>query len=108
MSQEHRSSTRFSLELAARLRWQDASGQYEEAEGKTVNVSGNGLFLTTPAPLEPEMPFVFTVLLPRAITRTRVELVGQGRVVRRSAAGERQGIAAVIDDYQLRRRAASA
>jgi hypothetical protein len=101
MNHEHRSSTRIPLELVAHIRWKDPSGQYGEAEGKTTNISGNGLFLTVPGRLEPEMPFAFRVLLPCEVTRTPVELVGQGRVVRRGAAGEAEGIAAIIDDYQL-------
>ncbi|HEV2494107.1 MAG TPA: PilZ domain-containing protein [Terriglobia bacterium] len=108
MNHEHRSSARIPLQLVAHIRWKDASGRYGEAEGKTVNISGNGLFLTVPARLEPEMPFAFKVLLPCAITRTPVELVGEGRVVRRSVVGETEGVAAVIDDYRLQPLQASA
>lgn len=108
MTQEHRSSARIPLELVARIRWKDRSGRPGEAEAKTVNISGNGLLFTTPARLDPEMPFAFTVLLPRTITRTPVELVGEGRVVRRSVVGETEGVAAVIDDYRLQPLQASA
>ena len=104
MSHDHRSSIRLPLELLARLRWEGQAGDYKESEGRTVNISGNGLFLTVPARLDPETPITFTLILPPEITNTPIELVGHGRVVRSGQAGEAEGIAAIIDDYQLRAR----
>ncbi len=101
MSHDHRSSIRLPLELLARLRWKGQAGDYREAEGRTANISGNGLFLTVPARLDPETPISFTVTFPPEITNTPIELVGQGRVVRSGQVGEPEGIAAIIDDYQL-------
>lgn len=98
LTHEHRSSGRVPLELIVHVRWRDESGSYAEADGRTGDISGNGLFVSVPARLAPETPITFTVYLPRGITNTPIELVGQGRVVRSDQSG---GIAAIIDDYQL-------
>jgi PilZ domain-containing protein len=101
LTHEHRSSARLPLELVVHVRWKDETGSYGEADGRTADMSGNGLFLSLPARLTPDTFFTFTVYLPRGITNTPIELVGQGRVVRSDQNGESCGIAAIIDDYQL-------
>ena len=99
-SNEYRSSARLPLELPARVRWNGPKG-VEEAEGKTGNISGNGVFFLVAARLGPDTPIAFSVQLPPEIAKASVELVGQGRVVRQSRPGEPAGVAAIIDDYQL-------
>lgn len=101
MSPDHRSSTRFPVELAAAVRWKGPAGNREQAKGKTLNISGNGVLLSVPVRLRPETPINFTVYLPPEITGTPIELVGQGRVVRGGRVGELDGIAVIIDEYQL-------
>jgi hypothetical protein len=101
LTHEHRSSVRLPLELVVHVRWKGQTGSYEEADGRTADISGNGLFVSVPARLAPETPITFTVYLPRGITNTPIELTGQGRVVRSDQSGESCGIAAIIDDYQL-------
>ena len=73
----------------------------EEAEGKTGNISGNGVFFVVSARLGPDTPITFSVQFPSEIAKASIELVGQGRVVRQSRPGEPSGVAAIIDDYQL-------
>jgi hypothetical protein len=101
LNTESRSSQRLPLELPMRVRWRSGEGQVEEAQGTTGNISANGVFFTLPARLSPETRITFRVLLPSDIAKTPIELVGQGRVVRQSRRGEVQGVAAIIDDYQL-------
>ena len=66
-----------------------------------MNISGNGVFLSLSVPLRPETPINFTLYLPPEITGTPIELVGQGRVVRGGGTGDLDGIAVIIDEYQL-------
>ena len=99
-SNEYRSSARLPLELPARVRWNGPKG-LEEAEGKTGNISGNGVFFVVPARPGADTPITFSVQFPSEIAKASVELVGQGRVVRQSQPGEPSGVAAIIDDYQL-------
>ena len=99
-SNEYRSSVRLPLELPARVRWKGLKG-VEEAEGKTGNISGNGVFFVVSARLGPDTPITFSVRFPPEIVKASVELVGQGRVVRQSRPGEPSGVAVIIDDYQL-------
>ena len=99
MHKEVRSSVRFPLQLPVQVRWKAPGGKYRRAEGKTGNISGNGVFLTLPARIRLATLIVFRVVLPTEITKTPVVLVGQGRVVRRNR--EPSGVAAVIEDYRL-------
>ncbi|HLW78231.1 MAG TPA: PilZ domain-containing protein [Terriglobia bacterium] len=108
MSQEQRSSARLPLELLAEVRWEDQSGAAEPVGAKTSNISGNGLFLTLAAPPETDTPITFTVFFPPAFTGTRIELVGRGHVVRSDRTGPHCGIAAVIEDYEIRAAATDA
>jgi hypothetical protein len=71
-------------------------------QGKTVNIGPNGLFITIPRPLRPGKTITFTIRLPAELTKSPVELVCRGRVVRRRRTGKQQGIAAIIDDFQIR------
>jgi PilZ domain len=105
-SSEYRSSARLPLELPARVRWKGREG-VEEAEGKTGNISGNGVFFIVSARLGPNTPITFSVQFPAEIAKASVELVGQGRIVRQSRPGEPSGVAAIIDDYQFVRLSAA-
>src|SRR5207245_1508981 len=98
-SNEYRSSVRLPLELPARVRWKGLKG-VEEAEGKTGNISGNGVFFVVSARLGPDTPITFSVQFPWEIAKASVKLVGQGRVVRQSGPGEPSGVAAILDAYQ--------
>jgi len=89
------------MKLPVLIGWKTASGRYREIQAKTANLSSNGLLLLTPARLRPHTPVRCRVFLPDAATG--VELLFRGRVVRHTGAGEALGVAAVIDDYELRR-----
>ena len=90
------------MELLAEVRWEGQAGTGEAADAKTSDISGNGLFLTMPACPGLETPITFTIFFPSEITGTPIELVGRGRVVRHAQVGKLSGIAAVIDEYELR------
>ncbi len=90
------------LELPVHVRWQSRAGNCRQMRGTTGNISGNGLFMTVPIQLRCKTPITFTVFLPAEITRVSLELLCQGRVVRRNPPGEVPGIGAIIDDYQIR------
>ncbi len=98
-----RASVRIPLELPVQVRWKSARGAYRQVRGKTGPMSGNGLFMIVPVRPPRRTPITFTIPLPAEITKVPLELYCQGRVVRRSQPGERSGVAAVIDDYRLRR-----
>jgi hypothetical protein len=68
--------------------------------GVTGNISANGVFLWVPLRLDLQTVIDFTVIL-RDSTSGRIELQGQGRVVRGSQPGEMPGFAATIDEYTL-------
>lgn len=89
------------MELMAEVRWEN-QGASEAAEAGTEDISRNGVLLTMPGCPEPETPITFTIFFPAQITGTSVELVGRGRVVRQGQAGKLGGIAAVIEEYELR------
>ena len=102
MAESRRTYRRIPVELPVSLRWLTAAGTERQAQGKTENVSGAGLFVIAPVRLRRETLISFTVILPREVTRVPIELACQGRVVRSSRAGELPGFGAIIDDYELR------
>ncbi|MGO9274567.1 MAG: PilZ domain-containing protein [Terriglobia bacterium] len=102
MAREHRLSARVPLELPVHVWWTTTTGKSQEVEGKTGNISANGMFVTIRRRLRQNAPISFRVDLPPEITRAPVQLLGHGRIVRRSGAGEAPGIAAVIDEYDIR------
>jgi hypothetical protein len=99
---EDRASRRVPLQLPVHVRWRASTGRRKQAEGRTANLSGNGLFITIPARLRPGTHVTFSVQLPAEVTKVPTELICQGQVVRQRRSGPVRGIAAIIDDYELR------
>jgi hypothetical protein len=102
MAREHRLSARVPLELPVHVWWRTITGKPQELEAKTENISANGMFVTIRRRLRNNAPISFRVDLPSEITRAPVQLLGHGRIVRCSGPGEAPGIAAVIDEYEIR------
>jgi len=102
MARENRLSARVPLELPVHVWWTTTAGKSQEAEGRTGNISTNGMFVTIRRRLRHNAPISFRVDLPSEITRAPVQLHGHGRIVRRSGLDEVPGIAAVIDEYEIR------
>lgn len=102
MTRENRLSVRLPLELPVRIWWKTNGGEAHEAKGITGNISANGIFVTGRRRLRRRAPISFRVDLPSEVTRIPVQLLGQGRIVRYSGPGEVPGMAAIIDDYEIR------
>ena len=102
MPESTRAYRRIPVKLPVSLRWRTPAGAERQMRGKTGNVSGTGLFVVAPVRLRRETPISFTVMLPQAVTRVRIELACQGRVVRSGYAGGLAGFGAIIDKYELR------
>ena len=102
MAREHRLSARVPLELPVHVWWRTITGKSQDVEGKTENISANGMFVTIRRRLRHNAQISFRVDLPSEITHAPVQLLGHGRIVRRSGPGEVPGIAAVIDEYEIR------
>ncbi len=99
---QRRTGTRIPLELAAKVTWKGRAGSVRQVQGKTENISGNGLFMAMPTRLRIDTPIIVTITIPARVTKVPLRLLCEGRVVRWSRAGELRGIAATIDDYDLR------
>ena len=97
-----RSSLRFPLELPTKLRWMEGD-QVSTLHTQTTNMSSSGLYLLVGTQDQPGSVIEFEVKLPAEMTKgAGVVLRGKGRLVRREKlAGERVGIAAVIERYQF-------
>lgn len=93
---------RIPVHLPAQVRWTSRSGNARHVQGKTGNISGNGLFLAVPNRPRVATPITVSVLLPAEITRVPYELFCQGRVIRWNRSDEGVGLGATIEDYQLR------
>jgi hypothetical protein len=102
MEENKRSGIRIPLELPVEVYWKSRWGQSRQVEGKTGNISGNGLFMSIPIRPPRKTPVTMRVLLPAAITRFPVELLCNGRVIRWSCPGESRGMGATIDEYEFR------
>lgn len=96
-----RGGTRIPVELPVQIRWKTLAGVEQSAQGKTENMSGNGLFIMAPVHLRHDTYIQFTVRLPPEITGAPVELQCVGRVIRQHQTGAPGGLGVVIDDYQL-------
>jgi hypothetical protein len=101
---EDRGSLRVPLQLPVHVQWKAATGKRQKAQGRTANLSGNGLFISIPTRLRPGTEVTFSVQLPAEVTRVPMELICRGQVVRQRRTGSQRGIAAIIDDYELRRK----
>ena len=102
MINNQRSGIRFPVEFPVEVRWKSSEGRSRHAEGKTANISGNGLFTRIPIRPPRETPVTMRVLLPGTVTRAPVELHCNGRVIRWSCPGESRGMGATIDEYEIR------
>jgi PilZ domain len=96
-----RGSLRVPLELPVQIRWKSAGGRTQRVEGKTSNISGNGLFMAIPRRLRPGARIAFTIMLPAEIAKIPIKLICRGRVVRQHKSNSLKGVAAIIDDYKL-------
>jgi hypothetical protein len=104
MEENQRSGIRIPVELPVEVSWKSRAGHSHRAEGKTGNISGNGLFMRIPSRPPCKTMVSMRVLLPATITRVPVELFCNGRVVRWSCPGESRGMGATIDEYEFRRK----
>ena len=99
---EQRQGKRYPLTLPVQVRWKARGGSVGRAQGKTGDISSGGLLLVVPSPLPVGTTINVTINLPIELTKVPVELSCVGRVVRKSRMGENQGIAAIIEDFELR------
>jgi hypothetical protein len=102
MNENQRSGTRIPLELRVEVYWKSRGGRSRRVEGRTGNISGNGLFMSIPIRPPCNTPVTMRVLLPGSVTRVPVELFCNGRVIRWSCARESRGMGATIDEYEFR------
>lgn len=103
MIDNQRTGLRIPLGLPVELRWKSRGGNSRHVEGRTGNISGNGLFMNIPVRPPCNTTVTMRVFLPSAITHVPVELLCIGRVVRWNAPGESTGMGATIDEYEFRR-----
>ncbi len=104
--EERRASTRFRIVLPASIRNFPLNGDSEEFFGKTMDISGRGIYFVTDAPFEPGTRFALTIAFPRkrasfdpALARARARVVWSEEVWSR---GKRKvGVAAEIEHYCL-------
>jgi len=102
MSNNQRAGIRIPVEFPVEVRWKSRWGHSRHVEGKTGNISGNGLFMCIPIRPPCETPVTMRVFLPVTITRRPIELHCNGRVIRWSCPGESRGMGATIDEYEIR------
>jgi hypothetical protein len=102
MNEDLRSGRRIPVELQVEVHWKSRGGRSRRVEGKTGNISGNGLFMSIPVRPPCKTSVTMRVLLPATITRVPIELLCNGRVIRWSCPSEAMGVGATIDDYEFR------
>ena len=102
MKNNERAGIRIPVELPVIVFWKSRWGQSRRAEGKTGNISANGLFMSIPVRPPRKTPVSMRVLLPMAVTHVPIELLCTGRVIRWSCPGESRGMGATIDEYEFR------
>ena len=102
MTNNQRAGIRIPVEFPVDVRWKSRWGRSRHVQGKTGNISGNGLFMRIPIRPPRETPVTMRVILPVTVTRVPVELRCNGRVIRWSCPGESRGMGATIDEYEFR------
>jgi len=102
MDENHRTGIRIPIELRIEVYWVSRRGHSRRVEGKTGNISGNGLFMSIPIRPPCKTPVIMKVVLPETVTRVPIELLCNGRVIRWSCSGEARGMGATIDEYEFR------
>ena len=98
---ERRGTRRFSLRLPVAVR---VSSSERELEAQTKDVSARGIYFFLGEAIEEGVPLEFLLTLPPEITLSesiRVRCRGRALRVEPHAAGEKTGVAAIIDDYQF-------
>jgi len=108
-SQDRRAMRRFDMRLPATVKVEDAN--VDELLTETQNVSARGVFLYLDRPLAEGSRIHVTLTLPPHVTLTDpVRVRFAARVIRTEAPlpASRVGIAAVIENYEFLRSAASA
>jgi hypothetical protein len=101
MDENQRTGIRIPVKLPVEVHWKSRGGRSRRVEGKTGNISGNGLFMSIPVRPPCHTPVTMRVVLPADIIPLPVELLCNGRVIRWSCPGEARGMGATIDDYEL-------
>ena len=102
MNENQRSGIRIPVELPAEVHWKSRRGRTRRVEGRTGNISGNGLFMNIPVRPPCKTSVTMRVFLPATMTRVPVELRCNGRVIRWNCPGETRGMGATIDEYEFR------
>jgi len=102
MNENQRSGIRIPVELPAEVHWKSRRGHTRCVEGKTGNISGNGLFVNIPVRPPCKTSVTMRVFLPATMTSVPIELLCNGRVIRWNCPGEARGMGATIDEYELR------
>ena len=104
--EERRGSSRFQIALPVSIRNFPSDGNSQEFFGKTMDISGCGIYFVTDAPLAPGTRLTLTIAFPRKQTSSGSVLACvRVRVVRSEKVwdeGERRvGAAAEIEHYCL-------
>jgi hypothetical protein len=102
MDENQRTGIRIPVQLRVEVHWRSRGRRSRRVEGKTGNISGNGMFMSIPVRPPCNTAVTMRVLLPAGITPLPVELLCNGRVIRWSCPGEARGMGATIDEYELR------
>jgi hypothetical protein len=97
-----RSGARIPVELPVEITWRSRAGKPKRAQGKTAIMSGNGVYLSIPVRLRALTPISIIVSLPVEITGKPLQLLCEGRVVKREKPSPAAGLGAIIDDYRFR------
>jgi len=102
MTKNPRGGIRIPVEFPVEVSWKSRGGRSRHVEGKTGNISGNGLFMRIPIRPPCKTLVRVKVFLPATITRVPMELHCNGRVIRWNCPGESRGMGATIDEYEFR------
>jgi hypothetical protein len=98
---ERRTSQRFNMSLALKVRSNGPEGMVEQA-GQTRDVGFRGLYFMTNAEYELGSEIEFILTLPKEITQSGdVNIRCRGRVVRTEPGSDNRGVAARIERYEF-------
>ena len=99
---ERRTGHRIPIEFPVEIQWRSPAGKLRQARGESGDISGSGLFVKIPTRPRRATSITIRIMLPPGVTHVPVELFCKGRVIRWNRHGQVQGLAAVIDEYELR------
>jgi len=97
-----RTGQRFLLKLPVEIQWKSPAGRLRKATGKIRDISSSGIFIDIPVRVPPATSISIKMVLPVKVAGVPLKLLCKGRVVRRNQDGQAQGVAATIDDYDVR------